>query len=123
MGALWTWVLRDERFDGPMLRRQREALLGYTNLTCRVPALRTAAPLKTEGAAAIEESVGPAEDALPANGALIYLFEYTTTPGSSRCHSDTEIVHEEMFPPAFGINRNVISGATAMATSDRQARM
>jgi hypothetical protein len=69
MGALWTWVLRDERFDGPMLRRQREALLGYTNLTCRVPALRTAAPLKTEGAAAIEESVGPAEDALPAGAA------------------------------------------------------
>jgi hypothetical protein len=57
---------RDGRFDESLLRRQREALLGYTNLTCRVPTLRTAAPLKTAGAAAIEESVGAAEDALPA---------------------------------------------------------
>jgi hypothetical protein len=66
METLWGWVLRDDRFDEGLLRRQREALLGYTNLTCRVPTLRTAAPLKTAGAAAIEESVGPAEDALPA---------------------------------------------------------
>src|SRR6185369_6864520 len=69
MDTLWGWVLRDDRFDGSLLRRQREALLGYTNLTCRVPTLRTAAPLKTAGAAAIEESVGPAEDALPAGAA------------------------------------------------------
>lgn len=69
MAALWGWVLRDDRFDEPMLRRQRGALLGYTNLTCRVPALRTAAPLRTAGAAAIEESVGVAEDALPAGAA------------------------------------------------------
>ena len=69
MAALWGWALRDDRFDGSMLRRERGALLGYTNLTCRVPALRTAAPLKTAGAAAIEESVGAAEDALPAGAA------------------------------------------------------
>ncbi|HEY1250874.1 MAG TPA: hypothetical protein VGH97_06765 [Thermoanaerobaculia bacterium] len=69
METLWGWVLRDDRFDEALLRRQREALLGYTNLTCRVPTLRTAAPLKTAGAAAIEESVGPAEDPLPASAA------------------------------------------------------
>ncbi len=69
MDTLWGWVLRDGRFDEALLRRQREALLGYTNLTCRVPTLRTAAPLKTAGAAAIEESVGPAEDAQPAGAA------------------------------------------------------
>ena len=74
MGALWSWVLRDDRFDEAMLLRQREALLGYTNLTCRVPALRTAAPLKTAGAAAIEEAVGPAEDALPASAASARMF-------------------------------------------------
>ncbi len=69
MGALWGWVLRDGSFDAGMLARQREALLGYTNLTCRVPSLRTAAPLPTAAAAAIAASVGPAEDALPAGAA------------------------------------------------------
>jgi hypothetical protein len=62
-----------------MLRRQREALLGYTNLTCRVPTLRTAAPLKTAGAAAIEESIGSAEDALPAGAASARAF-WTPVP-------------------------------------------
>jgi hypothetical protein len=79
MTSLWGWVLRDDRFDEAMLRRQREALMGYTNLTCRVPALRTAAPLKTAGAAAIEESVGAAEDALPA-GAASARFLWTPIP-------------------------------------------
>ncbi len=69
MGALAAWTLRDGRFDAGALARQREALLGYTNLTCRVPTVRTAAPLKTAAAAAIEESIGPAEDALPAGAA------------------------------------------------------
>jgi len=81
MAALWGWVLRDDRFDETMLRRQRESLLGYTNLTCRVPALRTAAPLKTAGAAAIEDSVGAAEDALPA-GAASARFLWTPLPPS-----------------------------------------
>jgi hypothetical protein len=69
MGALWRWVLRDGRFDASMLERQREAVLGYTNLTCRVPSVRTASPLSTAGAAAIAESIGDAEDALPAGAA------------------------------------------------------
>ncbi len=69
MGGLWRWVLRDASFDGGILERQREALLGYTNLTCRVPTVRTAAPLPTAAAAAIAASIGPAEDALPAGAA------------------------------------------------------
>jgi len=69
MALLAGWTLRDGTFDAAMLRRQREALLGYTNLGCRIPTLRTAAPLKTSAAAAIEESVGAAEDALPAGAA------------------------------------------------------
>jgi hypothetical protein len=82
MGALWSWALRDDRFDEALLRRQREALLGYTNLTCRVPAVRTAAPLKTAGAAAIEEAVGPAEDA-GAAGAAGARFLWTPIPPAS----------------------------------------
>jgi hypothetical protein len=69
MGALWTWVLRDGSFDAGVLERQREALLGYTNLTCRVPSVRTAAPLPTAAAATIAASIGPAEDALPGGAA------------------------------------------------------
>lgn len=69
MGPLWGWVLRDGRFDAPMLERQRAALLGYTNLTCGVPTVRTAAPLPTAAAAVIAASIGPAEAALPAGAA------------------------------------------------------
>ncbi len=69
MGALWIWALRDGSFDSGLLMRQREALLGYTNLPCRVPTVRTAAPLPTAAAAAIAASIGPAEDAMPAGAA------------------------------------------------------
>lgn len=69
MGALWGWVLRDGRFDAGMLARQRESLLGYTNLTCGVPSVRTAAPLPTAAAATIAASIGSAQDALPAGAA------------------------------------------------------
>jgi hypothetical protein len=43
------WVLRDARFDAGTLRRQRESLLGYTNLLAGVSAVRTAAALPAEG--------------------------------------------------------------------------
>ena len=69
MNDLWGWAVGDGRFDAGMVRRQRKALLGYTNLTCRVPTVRTAAPLKTSGAATMELSIGFAEDALPAGAA------------------------------------------------------
>ena len=69
MAALVPWTLRDGSFDAATLARQREALLGYTNLTCGVTTVRTAAPLKTAGAHAIERSIGAAEDAMPAGAA------------------------------------------------------
>jgi hypothetical protein len=69
MGQLWMWTLRDDRFDAAMIERQREALLGYTNLLCRVPTVRTAAALRTAAAETIERSIGPAEDAMPAGAA------------------------------------------------------
>ncbi len=64
MGPLAAWAMRDGTFDAAALARQREALLGYTNLTCRVPTVRTPAALPTEAAAAMQasfdESVRPA---------------------------------------------------------------
>lgn len=69
MGALWRWVLGDGRFDAGLLERQRAALLGYTNLTCGVSTVRTAAPLPTAEAARIAASIGDAEDPLPAGAA------------------------------------------------------
>jgi hypothetical protein len=69
MGALWAWALGDGLFDARLLERQREGLLGYTNLTCGVPTVRTAAPLPTAAASAMAAAIGPAEDALPAGAA------------------------------------------------------
>ena len=69
METLWGWALRDGSFDGALLSRQREALLGYSNLQCRVSTVRTAAPLPTAAAAAIAGAIGPADDALPAGAA------------------------------------------------------
>ncbi|MFY9549644.1 MAG: YfhO family protein [Thermoanaerobaculia bacterium] len=69
MASLSGWALRDDRFDAGMLERQRAALLGYTNLTCRVPTVRTAAALATRGAQEIAASIGDAEEALPAGAA------------------------------------------------------
>jgi hypothetical protein len=69
MGEVARWTLRDGSFDSAALRRQRDALLGYANLTCGVPTIRTAAPMKTAGAEDVERSIGPAEDPRPAGAA------------------------------------------------------
>jgi hypothetical protein len=69
MAPLSGWALRDDRFDAAMLGRQREALLGYANLTCRVPTVRSAAALATRGAREIAAAIGDAEDAPPAGAA------------------------------------------------------
>ena len=69
MDALWAWALGDGRFDAALLSRQREALLGYTNLTCGVPTVRTAAPLPTAAAASIAAAIGRGEDARAAGAA------------------------------------------------------
>ena len=51
------WALQSGRFDAATLRRQREALLGYTNLLYGVPSMRTAAALPTAAARAIMDSI------------------------------------------------------------------
>jgi len=63
------WVLRDARFDVATLRRQRESLLGYTNLLAGVPAIRTAAALSTEGERRILASIDGGSNPVLAGGA------------------------------------------------------
>ena len=58
---LAAWVLRDARFDAATLRRQREALLGYTNLLSGVTTVRTASALPTETQERIAASIDAAE--------------------------------------------------------------
>jgi len=67
--ALWGWALRDGNFDAAFLARQREALIGYTNLTCGVATVRTAAPLPTAPAAAMAAALGSGEAARAAGAA------------------------------------------------------
>jgi hypothetical protein len=62
------WVLRDARFDAATLRRQREALLGYTNLLSGVMTVRTASALPTEAQERIAASID-ATDPVRAGGA------------------------------------------------------
>ena len=69
MGPLAAWAMRDGTFDAAALARQREALLGYTNLTCRVPTVRTPAALPTEAAAAMQASFDRDESMRPAAAA------------------------------------------------------
>jgi hypothetical protein len=75
MEALSAWVVRDASFDAATLRRQRESLIGYTNLLAAVRTVRTAAALPTAAAARIASSVDadrePARAAGPA-GARVY---------------------------------------------------
>jgi hypothetical protein len=66
--ALAGWVLRDARFDAATLRRQREALLGYTNLLSGVTTIRTASALPTETQERIAASID-ATDPVRAGGA------------------------------------------------------
>jgi hypothetical protein len=69
MGELAGWAMGDGRFDAAALARQRESLLGYTNLTCRVPTVRTAAPLPTAASAAMQASFDRSESIRPAAAA------------------------------------------------------
>jgi hypothetical protein len=66
---LASWVLRDARFDAATLRRQREALLGYTNLLSGVATIRTASALPTEFQERVANSID-AGDAVSAAGAV-----------------------------------------------------
>jgi hypothetical protein len=62
------WVLKDPDFGAATLRRQREALLGYTNLLAGISTVRTAAPLATEGARRIAASIDAVGDLPQAAG-------------------------------------------------------
>ncbi len=71
------WVLQEPRFDAATLRRQREALLGYTNLLAGVSTVRTAAPLATAAARRIADAIDRAQDlsraAGPANARVLWM--------------------------------------------------
>jgi hypothetical protein len=69
MGSLVSYVLRDGTFDAAALGRQREALLGYTNLLQGIRTLRTASPLATDASKRIADSVDSAPDPQAAAGA------------------------------------------------------
>ena len=66
---LAAWVLRDARFDAATLRRQREALLGYTNLLSGVATVRTASALPTQSQGRIIASVDAGDPVRPAGAA------------------------------------------------------
>jgi hypothetical protein len=72
MSELGRWAMHDAAFDAGMVRRQREALIGYTNLLARVRTIRTAAALPTQASEAIASSIDtetdPARAAGPASG-------------------------------------------------------
>ncbi|HMF08512.1 MAG TPA: hypothetical protein VKJ00_05210 [Thermoanaerobaculia bacterium] len=70
MPDLAIWVLKEAAFDAGTLRRQREALLGYTNLLTGVRTVRTAAALSTQAAARIADAIDAAPDVEPASGTV-----------------------------------------------------
>lgn len=69
MEKLARWAVRDSRFDAATLERQREALVGYTNLIAGVSTVRTAAAMPTEAASAIVGAVDAPFNPIAAAGA------------------------------------------------------
>ncbi len=70
MGALWGWVAARRKLRRRDCSRASASPCSATRTCqCRVPTVRTAAPLPTAAAAAIAGAIGPAEDALPAGAA------------------------------------------------------
>src|SRR5262249_31229476 len=68
MSELAYRALQPGLFGTETIRRQRESLLGYTNLLAGVATVRTAAPLPTRGAHAIADAIDQAEDPVRAAG-------------------------------------------------------
>ncbi|MEO8192009.1 MAG: YfhO family protein [Acidobacteriota bacterium] len=62
MGALVPRVLTESDYGASTLRRQREGLVGYTNLLEGVRTVRTASPLATAAARRITDSIDGARD-------------------------------------------------------------
>lgn len=69
MGRLAWRTIQDERFEAATLRRQRESLLGYTNLLFGIATVRTAAALSTEAAGRIADEIDNSPDPVRAAGA------------------------------------------------------
>jgi hypothetical protein len=67
--ALADWVLRGSRYDTATVRRQREALMGYTNLLAGVRTIRSPAALATDAGRRIEDGIDGAPDLQRAAGA------------------------------------------------------
>jgi len=69
-GRLSGWVIGDGRYDAAAMRRQRQSLLGYTNLLAGVSTVRTAAALSAMGERRIADSMDSAPDpTVPAGAA------------------------------------------------------
>src|SRR5262249_15374252 len=68
MSELAYRALQPGLFGTETIRRQRESLLGYTNLLAGVATVRTAAPLPTRGAHAIADAIDQAEEPVRAAG-------------------------------------------------------
>jgi Bacterial membrane protein YfhO len=79
MGSLVAHVLRDGAFDASALRRQRESLMGYTNLLTGVRTLRTASPLETAASRRIADAIDGAPDLQAAAGAASARLLWTPT--------------------------------------------
>ncbi len=62
MGSLVPRVLTESDYGASTLRRQREALVGYTNLLEGVRTVRTASPLATAAARRISDAIDGARD-------------------------------------------------------------
>jgi hypothetical protein len=68
MLELARWAVAPGDFGTETLRRQREALLGYTNLLQGIPTVRTAAALPTRGARALTDAIDASGDPVRAAG-------------------------------------------------------
>jgi hypothetical protein len=88
MRGVAVWVLQSGRFDVATLRRQRQALLGYTNLLYGVPTVRTAAALPTAAARSIADAIdvpgSPMAAAAGAAGARVLLTTFPPPDMGSR---------------------------------------
>ena len=66
---VYPWVLGGLKFSAATLGREREALMGYTNLLFGIPAVRTGAAVPTREASRMAATIDSAEDPVRSAGA------------------------------------------------------
>ncbi len=98
MAELAPWVTRDWTFDAATVRRQREALLGYTNLLSGVRTIRTASALPTEGARRIADAIDAGPDPARAAGAASGRTFWTPFPLQGGMPSDGRLQRASIEP-------------------------